>query len=163
MQRATGILILALVSCVARAECEPPGAPLEVKLPAELIEARYKDYLRMCELHGGTLVDGQSKRMGKRFRRSSGGHRQRVKPGSPEPEKPKSSGPVFVGVVIDESGKIISVSLIGTSGDPVNDRKAMDTMWRTSYAWPARLDKKPVKSYESFLVVSVNCPTCENL
>jgi TonB family protein len=153
--------IFALLSSLAHAECEPPGRPLRVELPPALVDARYKDYLRMCEQFGGTLLDGQATHLGKKFVSSKGVYKDPLPKAERKRDGEPLKGTAFVGVVIDEKGKTIAVSLIGTSGNEAMDAHALKTMKRTHYTWPAKLEKKPVRTYEAFLVFPVDCPTCD--
>jgi TonB family protein len=125
------------------------------------MEARYTDYVRMCKLHGGTLVDGQATHLGKRFRPASGVRKKKQEKDGRQTDGPRLSGTAYVGVVIGEDGKPLTVSLIGTSGNEAMDKQAIEEVRSTYYVWPGRLDKVPVKSYEAFIVFPIICPSCD--
>ncbi len=165
MRRTWALLSLLSVSVLANAECELPGLPTRIELSPQLKEARYRDYIRMCLAQGGTLLDGQATHLGKRFRPTSGIHHEKATDSKVDAKDKgktqKKQGTALVGAVIDETGKPTAVSLIGTSGDADTDKSALEWMARTRFTWPARLDKKPVKVYESYLVLPIDCPTCE--
>ena len=154
------IFSFALVLCacfgsIVRADCEAPHAlvpSMQKVLTEEEIDSRYRTFLAACTKAGGDVIDPESATYQGRI-----GHAviARVPPPSRYPRfslRNGISGVVYVAGIIETTGKVTEVTLIGTSGHGGLDAAALNDVRSTKYGQPTTLDGVPVRAFKIFVI-----------
>ena len=153
------VISFALVLCTwfggsASAECEAPHAlvsSVQQVLTKETTDVRYSAYLAACTKAGGDLVDSESATYQGRIGKAILAEAPRVDRYPRYLLRRGISGVVIAVGVIEVTGKITDVTLIGSSGHGELDYVALNEIRHFEYRQPVTLDGVPVRALRTFV------------
>ena len=151
---------LVFISCFSgsvRGACEPPHATIELPnsaLTQEQMDLRYRIYLAACTKVGGDLIDSESTTYHDRI---GLGVLAKMAPIDLLPQellRKGESGVVSVAAIIESTGKVTEVMLIGTSGYKSIDKNALKLIRHHRYQQPFTLDGVPIRVFKTYVIAS---------
>ena len=143
------VVLLAMVSCGAKAACEIEPGHFKPVLSAEAEKARNLFYVEQCTRAGGSLVDGTDPTLKGRLE------------SPPKPQLPSSTEPygrlaMKIGIkadpllvfIIEADASVSTIAVIQSSGSEQFDSEIVDFCRRTKWRSPAKLDGAPIRSLQ---------------